>query len=95
MDGEDESVFHLFDMNETFIFMSKFSMKACPQINHKLVIPRKEGHNFSYHVPKRPKVKKKIYFLYSKAKISKRTQTENIQLMDFCETNHPTSVQVF
>ena len=54
------------DSNENVIFMSKFSMEACPQMKYELVVQRKEGHNFSYHVPKRPTVEKKIDFGYSK-----------------------------
>ena len=37
------------------IFMSKFRIEAGPQIKFDLVIERKEGHIFSYHVLKRPK----------------------------------------
>ena len=40
------------DSNETFIYMSKFSIEACPQMKFELVAQRKEGHNFSYHVQK-------------------------------------------
>ena len=43
------------DLNGTFIFMSKFSMEACPPMKFELVVQRKEGLIFSYHVPKRPK----------------------------------------
>ena len=32
------------DLNKTFIFMSQFSMKACPQMKYELVVQRKEGH---------------------------------------------------
>ena len=49
---------HLFticDLNETFIFMSKFSMEAWPQMKFKMLVQRKEGHMFSCQVPKRPK----------------------------------------
>ena len=46
--------------------MSKFSMKAILEINYELVFQRKEGHIFSYHVPKRPKVLKKIDFWHFK-----------------------------
>ena len=31
-----------FDLNETLIFMSKFSMEACLEINYELVFQRKE-----------------------------------------------------
>ena len=62
---ERKNPFFIFcDSNETFIFMSKFSMEACPQMKYELVVQRKEGHNFSYHFPKRPKVatQKKLTF---------------------------------
>ena len=51
MDGGGESIFHICDLNETFIFMSKFSMEACPHMKYGLVVQRKEGHIFS---PTRP-----------------------------------------
>ena len=62
------------DSNETLIFMSKFSMEAFLEINYELVFQRKEGHIFSYHVPKRPKVLKKIEFWYFKVQVSKWIQ---------------------
>ena len=34
-------------LNETLIFMSKFSMEAFLEINYELVFQRKEGHIFS------------------------------------------------
>ena len=53
--------FHLFfAWNDTFFFMSKFYMEACSQMKYESVVQRKEGHNFSYRFPKRPKVDKKI-----------------------------------
>ena len=66
------------DLNETFIVMSKFSIKACPQMN-ELIVQRKQGHIFSYHVPKRPKALKKTGLWYSKFQVPKRTCTENFQ----------------
>ena len=75
------------DLNETLIFMSKFSMEAFLEINYEFVFQRKEGHIFSYHVPKQPKVLKKIYFWYFKVQVSKWTRIENFQILDFCETN--------
>ena len=71
------------DSNETFIFMSKFRMEVLPQIKYELVIQRKDGHIFSCHVLKRPKVWKKINFWYSKVQVAKRTETENLQFLGF------------
>ena len=50
-----------FDSNETFIFMSKFSMEACPQMKYELVVPKK------------PKVYKKLTFDIPKFNFSKWT----------------------
>ena len=50
------------DSNETLIFKSKFSKEDFLEINYEIVVQRKEGHIFLYHVPKRPKVFKKIDF---------------------------------
>ena len=65
--------FRLCDQNETLIFMAKFSMKPCLQMSYELVFQRKEGHIFSYHVPKQLNVLKKVYFQYFKVQVSKRT----------------------
>jgi hypothetical protein len=46
--------------------MSKFSMEAFLEIYFELVFQRKEEHIFSYHVPKKPTVLKKINFYYFK-----------------------------
>ena len=63
MDEEEESIWSPFvTLYETFFFMSKFSMEAFSQMKYELKVKRKKGHNFSYNVPKRPKVEKKIYF---------------------------------
>ena len=67
--------------------MSKFSMKAFLEINYELDFQRKEGHIFSWHVPKRPQVLKKIYFWYFKAQVSKWTQIENSHSLGFFGTN--------
>ena len=40
--------------------MSKFSMEALLEINDENVFQRNEGQIFSYHVPKRPTILKKI-----------------------------------
>jgi hypothetical protein len=42
--------------------MSKFRIEAFLEINYELVLQRKEEHIFSYHVPKRTKVYRKIDF---------------------------------
>ena len=47
MDGGEESIFFTFYLKENFIFMSKFSMEACPQKKYELVVQRKEGPIFS------------------------------------------------
>ena len=53
MDGGEEKTFFGFcDWNETLIFMSKFSMEVFLKIYYELIFQRKEGHIFSYHVPK-------------------------------------------
>ena len=62
--------------------MSKLSMEAFLEINYELVFQRKEGH-----VPKRPKVLKKIDFWYFKVQVSKLTRIENFQILGFFETN--------
>ena len=54
---------------------------------YELVFQRKEGHVFSKHVPKRPKVLKKIYFWYFEDQVSKLTGIENFQILGFFETN--------
>ena len=56
------------DLNETFIFMSKFSMEDCPQMKYKLVVQRKIGHILSYHVPSRQKFIITFIFDISKLK---------------------------
>ena len=43
-------------------------MEAFLEINYELVFQRRKGHIFSYHVPKRPKVLKKLTFDISKFK---------------------------
>ena len=104
MEGKNPFFFFTFcDFNETFIFMTNFSMEAGPKMNYKLVVQRKEGHILSYHVPKWPEVKKKINFWYSKVNVSKQTETAKLQL--FCwlffrqtglwEPNPPQKEQVF
>ena len=67
--------------------MSKFSMEAFLEINYELVYQRKEGHIFSYHVPKRPKILKKIDFWYFKVQVSKLTCIESFKILGFFETN--------
>ena len=67
--------------------MSKFSMEAFLEINYELVFQRKEGHIFSYHVPKRPQVLKKINLLCFRVQVSKWTGIENFQSLGFFETN--------
>ena len=76
-------------------------MEACPQMKFKLVVQRKEGHIFSYHVPKRPKAQNKIDFWYSKVQVSKRTWMENFNFCwlfwdkQVCGSPPPKNVQVF
>ena len=68
--------------------MSKFSMEAFLKINYEFVFQRQEGHIFSYHYPKRPKVLKKINFWYFKVQVSKWTVIKkNFQILGFFETN--------
>ena len=43
------------------IFISIFSMEACPQMKYELVVQRKEGHICSYHVQKK-RFKRKFTF---------------------------------
>ena len=42
---------------------------------------------FHVHVPKKPKVYKKIYFWYFKVQVKKLTQIENFQILGIFETN--------
>ena len=69
--------------------MAKFSMKACLKMSYELVFQRKEGHIFSYHVPKQLNVLKKVYFWYFKVQVSKWTLTKNFKFWGFFETNRP------
>ena len=63
MDEEEESNCSRFVTRMKLISLCpKFSMEACPQMKYELVVQRTEGHFFSYHVPKRSKVEKKIDF---------------------------------
>ena len=57
-EGEETPLF--FYSNSTLIFMSKFCMEACLPMSYEMVVQRKEGNIFSYHVPKRPNILKKI-----------------------------------
>ena len=54
-EGKNKFFVTFSDLNETFIFMSKFSIGACPQLKY-VILYRKKGHFFSYQVPKRPKL---------------------------------------
>ena len=60
MEGREETPFLI----KTLILMSKFSMEACLQMSYEFVVQIKEKHILSYHVQKRQKVLKKIYFFY-------------------------------
>ena len=71
------------DLNETLVFMSKFSMEAYLEINYELVFQIKEVHIFSYHVPEIPEVLKKIDFWYFKVQVSKWTWIENFEIFGF------------
>ena len=73
--------------------MSKYSMEAFLEINYELVFQRKEWHIFSYHVPKKQTVLKKIYFWYFKVQVSKWTQIENFQIIGFFDTNRSIQAQ--
>ena len=76
-------------------------MEACPAMKYELVVQIKEGHHFSYNVPKKPKVEKKIYFWYSKVQVSKRTQQKTSNFWAFLrqtglwEPNPQKYVQIF
>ena len=48
------SFFTFCDLIETFIFISQFSMGACPQMKFELVVQRKEGHIFKELSKNRP-----------------------------------------
>ena len=99
MDGGEESIFFTFcDLNETFIFMSKFSMEACPQMKFELVVQRKEGHVLTQ---KYQKLKRKLTFYIPKFKFQNglKQKTSNFWafLRQTClwEPNPPKNVQVF
>ena len=47
--GEGNIFFWFCDSNQ--IFISKFSMEPCPPMSYELVVHRKEGHIFLYHIP--------------------------------------------
>ena len=50
-------------------------MEACPQMKYEFVVQRKEEHNFSYHVSKRPKkFKRKMTFEIPKFKLLNRLE---------------------
>ena len=50
MDEGVETIFFRFcDSNQ--ILISKFSMEPCPPMSYELVVHRKEGHIFLYHIP--------------------------------------------
>ena len=61
-------------------------MEAGPQMRYELVVQKKERNMLSNHVPERRKVLKKVYFWFSKVHVSKRTQTENFNFLDFFYT---------
>ena len=48
------------------------SMEACPQMKYELVVQRKEGYIFSYHVQKDQKFKRKFTFDIPKFKFQNR-----------------------
>ena len=58
-EGEESIIFSLFVTQIKLLFYVQNIREACPQIKYKLIVQRKTGHIFSYHVPKRPKDKKK------------------------------------
>ena len=71
MDGGENYFFTFWDLNETFIFMSKFSVEACPQIKFELVVQRKEENNdnFFHNMSRKDqKLKRKLTFDISKFK---------------------------
>ena len=37
-------------------------MEDCPQMKYELIVQRKEGYIFSYHVPKNQKLRRKLTF---------------------------------
>ena len=65
MEG-NKHFFYISQLNETYIYMSKYRVKTCPQVNCDWVFLRKDGHILSYHVFKIPKVLQKIYFRFVK-----------------------------
>ena len=84
------------------IVMSKFSMEACPQMKYELVVQRKEGHIFSYHVRKeRKKFKRKLTFDIPKFKfqigLEQKTSTcwGFLRQTGLWEPYPPNNVQIF
>ena len=56
MDGGEETPFFRFsDLNETFIFMSKFSMVACPPMGYELVVQKKGRTHIVISCPEKTK----------------------------------------
>ena len=72
--------FEFCDLNETLIFMSKFSMEGFLEIYYELVFQRKEGHIFSYHVPKSFKENLLLIFQSSGFKIDSNRKPPNFGL---------------
>ena len=56
MDGGEETPF--LDFVSRMKLKSSLSMEAFLEINNELFFRSKEGHIYSYHVPKRPFLKK-------------------------------------
>ena len=76
-------------------------MDACPQMSCELVFQTKEEYILSYHVHKRSKEFKKIYFWYVKGQVSQLSYTNNLNFLGFFEkigsvdTKPKKSVQIF
>ena len=55
MDEGEQPPVSEFVTNETFVYMAKFSMDACPQMKYELVVQRKKRHILWHKVQKKAK----------------------------------------
>ena len=88
------------DLNATFIFMSKFSMEAGPQMKYELVVQRKQVISCHIMSQKDQKFKRKFNFDSLKLKFHNRFKPKTSYFKAFetrrsVETYSPQKVKVF
>ena len=81
MDGGKDHFFHMLCIEWNFYLNVQIEHGTLP-IN-ELVVHRKEGHNWSYHVPKRPTVKKKSHFWCTIFKFQNKLEQKTSNLWAF------------